>query len=179
MGLPVTSSDDMETKYPPEKYEVFVAVAGGKLNYDRRKVFEFVKEKKYTLASCISPKAIIGSDVTIGENCFIMENSVIQSGAILSDDIIIWPNCYISHLSKIANHCHFAAGVTIGGNTTIGQNSYLGLGCIIADDIVIADNNFITMGSVVRKSTRENKIYEGNPAIENKFISAKQFCGVK
>ena len=179
LGLPVISSEDLEKKYPPSEYKIFVAIAGGQLNYSRRRVFEYIKSKEYATISCISSKAIIGANTKIGENCFIMENVVIQSGASLGDDIIIWPNVYVSHLSKIDNHCYIAAGVTLGGNIIVGQNSYLGIGCSIADGIEIAEDNFITMGTVVRKSTHANKLYEGNPAVENKFISAKQFCGVK
>ena len=63
----------------------------------------------YSLVSYVSSKAILWPNVEIGENCFVMEGSIIQPFARIGDDVTIGPGNRIGHHSVIGDHCFLAS----------------------------------------------------------------------
>jgi len=158
-GLPVIPFEDLEKQYPPSEYSMFIAIPYTNLNQTRAKVFEEAKQKGYQLISYINSKAVVWEDIEIGENCFILENNVIQPYVKIGDDVIIWSGNHIGHHSIIKNHCFIASHVVISGKVTIGPYCFLGVNSTIRDGINIASKNVIGAGAVILKDTRENEVY--------------------
>lgn len=177
-GKPIISFDKIEMVYPPSEYEMFVALGWFKLNRNRMKFYNLAKAKGYKLATYISSKAFIWPNVEIGDNCMIMEGCILQPWVKIGNNVTLWSDCCVEHYSIVSDNCSLAARSTIAGNAIIGKNSFLGVNSTIGDNIRIASDNFIAMGAVVRKSTETNSVYEGNPAVYNRFISAKKFLNV-
>ena len=178
-GVPVVDFEDVEQKYPPTEYDMYIALGWYKLNRNRTKFYNLAKAKGYTLATYISSKAFVWPDVKIGDNCFIMENCILQLSAKIGNNVTLWSGCCVEHYSEIQDNCTMAARAVVAGCSAIGMNSFIGVNASIADKITIAPDNFIGMATAVRKSTEENSVYEGNPAQRNRFITAKQFLEVK
>jgi sugar O-acyltransferase (sialic acid O-acetyltransferase NeuD family) len=177
MGLDISTTTELTIKFSPEEFEIFIAIGSGKLNYQRKESFLKIKSLGYKMASYVSSKAFIWHDVLIGENCFILENNVLQSGVKIGDNVTLWSGNHIGHLSSIESHTFISSHVVISGNCTIGENSFIGVNACCADNIKIARDNFIGMGAVINKSTEEDSIYIGNPMIKRE-LSAKKFCKV-
>lgn len=177
LDLPIITTDKLNSKFPPEKYDVFVAIGSGKLSYQRKAAFEKIKSLGYKLPSYISSKAFVWRDVKIGENCFILENNVLQSGVKIGDNVVLWSGNHVGHLTEIQAHCFITSHVVISGNCVIGENTFAGVNSCFADNIKVGRDNFIGMGAVVNKSTAEDGLYVGNPAMK-KEISARKFCKV-
>jgi sugar O-acyltransferase (sialic acid O-acetyltransferase NeuD family) len=175
--LPIINLENIETKYPKNKFNVFVAVAFKHLNRDRIGLYNRIKKMGYKCASYISSKASIWKDIKIGENCFILENNTIQPFSQIGNNVIIWSNTFIGHRSIIHDNCFIASQVAISGFCEIENNCFIGTNTSIADGINIAQDNFIAMGAVIHKNTKANSVYKGVPArIDN--IKAKDFCKV-
>lgn len=177
-NLPVTDFEEIKNNYNSKEVEIFVALGSGKLNKDRQKLFEQVKQKGYKCASYISSKAFVWRDVKIGENCFILENNVLQSGVKIGNNVTLWSGNHIGHLTEIQDHCFISSHCVISGNAIIGKNCFLGVNSTFADNIKVADDNYIGLGTVINKDTEENSVYTGNPAEKSK-VSAKRLCKVK
>jgi len=158
-GLPVIPFEDLEKQYPPSEYSMFIAIPYTNLNQIRAKVFEEAKQKGYQLISYINSKAVVWEDFEIGENCFILENNVIQPYVKIGDDVIIWSGNHIGHHSIIKNHCFIASHVVISGKVTIEPYCFLGVNSTIRDGINIASKNVIGAGAVILKDTKENEVY--------------------
>ena len=88
-NLPIIPFENIDETYPPDKYLFFAPMAPTRMNRDRESIYLKIKEKGYTLISYISSKAIILTE-TIGENCFILENNVIQPFVEISNNVILW-----------------------------------------------------------------------------------------
>lgn len=177
-GIPVVPFEDIEKNYSPSKYDMYVALGWYRLNYNRLEFYKKAKEKGYKLASYISSRAFIWSDVTVGDNCFIMEDCVLQPKVKIGNNVTLWSACCVEHFSEIQDNVTLVSRVAVAGNTQIKENCFVGVNASIGDNLIIEKDNFIAMGSVIRKSTIENSIYEGNPAKRNRFITAKQFLKV-
>ncbi len=178
-GLPFLDFTDIEKKYPPNEYEMYIALGWYKLNRNRMKFYDLAKAKGYKLASYISSKAFVWHNVEIGDNCMIMEDCILHPWAKIGNNVTLWSSCCIEHYSEVKDNCSLVARCVVAGNSEIGENSFLGVNACIGDTIKVAKDNFIAMGTVVRKSTIENSVYEGNPAQRNRFITAKQFLNVE
>lgn len=176
-GLPVIAINDVVEKYPPSKCCVFVAISSGELNRRRTKVYAAVKKLGYSCASYISSKAFVWHNVAIGENCFIMENNVLQPFTSIGNNVVMWSGNHLGHRSVIEDNVFVTSHVVISGFCKIGKNSFLGVNSCIADNTTIGRDNFIAMGACITRSTQDDEIYRGNPAMKVK-ASAKTFCGV-
>lgn len=176
-GLPTVDIDEMAKMYPPTEFMAFVAMGSGQLNYQRSRMYRRIKELGYSLASYVSSKAFVWHDVAIGNNCFILENNVLQPFTSVGDDVVMWSGNHLGHRSKIGDHCFITSHVVISGFCTVGGHTFIGVNSSVADKVDIACDNFIAMNTSVTKSTCENEVYRGNPAMKAK-IPARLFCGV-
>ena len=176
-GLPVVPLDELSSRFPPDRNRAFVAMASGELNYRRSRMYERVKALGYALASYVSSKAFVWPDVRIGDNCFILENNVLQPFTAVGNDVVMWSGNHLGHRSVVGDHCFITSHVVISGFCSIGDHTFMGVNSCVADNVTIGKDNFIAMGSCMAKSTSDNEVYRGNPAMRVK-LSAKAFCGV-
>ncbi|MCJ2064318.1 acetyltransferase [Methylobacterium sp. J-088] len=175
LGLPVIPLADIRDAYPPEAHDAFVAIGDSRLNRVRTSLYAQVKELGYTLTSYISTRAFVWHNCEIGENCFILEDNVIQPFVKIGNNVTLWSGNHIGHRSVIEDNVFISSHVVISGFCTVGSYSFLGVNAAVGHGVAIASDNFISMAASVAQSTEPDKIYQGNPA-EPRKISATRFC---
>ena len=163
-GLPVLPFENIECLYDPGKYEMFIAVSFIGLNRVRFRLYNIAKSKGYKLASYVSSKAFVWRNVTIGDNCFILENNILQYNVKIGNNVILWSGNHVGHRSIISDNCFIASQVTISGYCEVGENSFVGVNACIAPTVKIAKDCVIGAGAVVLQSTFAGLVYVGNPA---------------
>ena len=173
--LPLISFEDLEIKYPPNKFKAFVAI--GYSNMRARKImFDKIKSKNYECVNYISSKAIIDSSFTIGENNVILENTVIEPFVKITNNNIIWSSSNICHDVFIDSHSFIAAQTLIGGFSKIKNNCFVGFNSTIIQNIVLENETLVGAKSLVLKNTKSFTKYIGNPA---KSVSTHEQEGIK
>ena len=178
-GLPVISLENLQELYPPDNYEVFVAISYSKLNRVRERLFKKVKELNYICATYISSKAFVWRTAQIGENCMIFEGNVIQHGVTIEDNVYLWSSNHIGHQVIIGHSAYISSHVVISGFCKVGARSFLGVNATLVDGIIIGEDCMIAAGAVVRSNTKPLGIYQGNPAILREGVSSLQYFRVK
>jgi sugar O-acyltransferase (sialic acid O-acetyltransferase NeuD family) len=163
-GLPVISFDEVEKKYAPTDVEIFVAISYTKLNRIRAKCFRMVKEKGYTCASYISSKAFVWHNATIGENCMIFENNVIQHKVKIGNGCILWSGNHVGHQTIIEDFVYISSHVVISGFCVIGSHSFLGVNATFNDHIQLGKDNIVGSGALIVKPSETGKLLVGSPA---------------
>ena len=176
-GLDVIALEDIQNVYSPNSYEAFVAISSTKLNTLRTRLYNQTKALGYKMASYISSKAYIGYEVTIGDNCFIMEQNVIQSFAKIENNVILWSGNHIGHSSVIEDNNFITSHVVVSGFCRIGKNCFVGVNTSIADNITIGDFCLIGLGCIIAKDVPSNSIMKMQYA-QKQIITAKQFIGI-
>ena len=174
--LPIVALESLVHKYPPNRYRAFVAMAYGKLNHDRAKFYNFMKQSGYLLVSYLSSHAFIGENVKVGENCFILENNVIQRKVEIGDDVVLWSGNHIGHRSIIKNHVFLSSHVAISGYCKIGEYCFLGINSSVADNVKVAENCFIGGGVYLSHDTKPNEFYRSKPTVSER-LSTKIIFG--
>ena len=172
---PIVPFEDLELLYRPDQYEAFVALGYGNLNRARTRLYTACKVKGYNLANYISSKAFIWRNVSMGDNCFILENNVLQYHVTLGNNVVLWSGNHIGHRAVIGNNCFLSSHVVISGYASVGDNCFWGVNSCSADNITIAEDCVISAGSVVLADTEPGKIYQGNPAIPARVSSYRAF----
>lgn len=164
LGLSVVSFEEIEKRYPPDKFDMFVALSYRNNNKLRAQKCTEAKEKGYKLISYICSKSALWGDTKVGDNCFIFENQTIQPFVKIGNNVIIWSGNHIGHHSSIGDHCFVSSHVVISGHVKIEPYCFLGVNSTIRDGITIARECIIGAGAVIVKDTVEKGVYVGKAA---------------
>jgi sugar O-acyltransferase (sialic acid O-acetyltransferase NeuD family) len=117
------------------------------------------KEKGYRFVTYISPRATYYK-TPVGENCFILENNVIQPFVTIGNDVTLWSGNHIGHHSVIKDHCFISSHVVISGSCCIEENCFLGVNCTLRDNIKIGKLSVIGSGAIVMKDCEERSLVQ-------------------
>lgn len=158
LGLPVIAFSEVEKKYPPSEYDMFVAVGYHDLNKLREAKCNEAMQKGYTLVSIISPQANVPTNVKFGYNCFIMPPAIIHPCVTVENNVFIWSGAIVGHHSQLRSNCWITSGCNIAGNVTIGENCFLAMNANIAHSIKIGKFCFIGSNALLTKDLDDNKV---------------------
>lgn len=127
-----------------------IGIGDGKI---RKKIAqEYPNIKWYT---SIHPKAIIGTNVKIGEGSVVMPGAVINSGSNIGKHCIINTSSSIDHDNVLLDYVHISPGAVLAGTVHIGEGTWVGSGATIINNINIAENNIIGAGSTIIRNIEE------------------------
>jgi sugar O-acyltransferase (sialic acid O-acetyltransferase NeuD family) len=159
LGLDIVPFECIEEVYPPDKFALFVAMGYVRLNKARAEVYDECKRKGYELVSYISSKAVQWGEIEVGDNCFILEGTLIQPFTNIGNDVFIGSGSIIGHDVTIGDHCFLAPGVTIAGGVDIGPYTFIGANATFTNDITVGAENIIGAGAIILKDTAERGVY--------------------
>ena len=162
--LPVVPFEELETLYPPSEYALFVAISYTKLNRVRARLYGLAKSRGYRFVSYVSSRAFVWRNVKIGENCFILENNVLQYSVTIGNNVVLWSGNHIGHQTIVRDHCFVSSHVVISGYCEVGEYCFLGVNSCVANNVKIASNCLIGMGAVINRDTEEGRVYRGSRA---------------
>ncbi|RUP29380.1 MAG: acetyltransferase [Curvibacter sp.] len=172
-GLPVIAFEELTRRYPPEFYEIFIALSYSNLNALRKEKFFAVKEMGYKPASFISSRATILNDGQIGENCFIFEDNTIQPFVTIGNNVTLWSGNHIGHHSVIHDHTFIASHVVISGGVEIGEQCFIGVNATLRDHIKIGDKCVVGAGALLLGDAEPEGVYLGTASERSKVPSTR------
>lgn len=162
-GLPVIAFEEIEKSYPPEIYDMHIALVYISMNRIRIQFYNEAKAKGYKLANYISSKAFVWHNVTIGDNCFIFEDNTIQPFVKIGDNNVFWSGNHIGHHSIIGSHNFISSHVVVSGFCAIGNANFMGVNATMGNNLKIADDCLV--GSFVHlvKDMPSGSLLKGTP----------------
>jgi sugar O-acyltransferase (sialic acid O-acetyltransferase NeuD family) len=161
LGKPLIAFEDVQELYPPSKFSMHVALSYAKLNQIRtRKYFE-AKNKGYILVSYICSKSVFWDDISIGDNCFILENQTIQPTVKIGNNVMIWSGNHLGHGCIIKDHTYISSHICISGHTVIGESCFVGVNATFKDFVTVGNRVFIGMGAMITKNIDNDSVVLG------------------
>ena len=148
-GRPLVAFEDVEEKFPPDRYEMFVAVGYSKVNAVRAGKLAAARAKGYRIATYVSSRATIFPGFEPKENCFILEDNTIQPFARVGANVTLWSGNHIGHHSVIEDDVFLASHVVVSGGARIGQGSFVGVNVTIRDRVTIGRQCVLGAGALV------------------------------
>ncbi len=177
MGIPVVPSSELPARHPPGQFDVLVAVGYSRVNQARTEVYERYKSLGYDFVTYVHSSVLRWPETTIGENCFIFEENVIQPFVSIGDNVVLWSGNHIGHDVTIGNHCFIASHAVVSGNCRFGESCFVGVNATFRDDVTIAPKCVIGAGALIMRDTEEGGVYSvpGSKAIDRKSWELKGF----
>jgi len=172
-GRPVVAFEAVESLYPPDSYEFFVALSYSGLNTLRAQKYQAAKSKGYRLVSYVSSKATTFPDFSCGENCFILEDNTIQPFVHIGSNVTLWSGNHIGHHSSIADHCFLASHIVVSGGVSIGEYSFIGVNATLRDHISVGPRCIIGAGALLLSDAEEGGVYPPEATARSKIPSSR------
>lgn len=161
LGKPLVAFEEVEKQYPPAGYDMHVALSYSKLNLVREQKYHEAKAKGYTLVSYVCSKSVYWSDLSIGDNCFILENQTIQPTVKIGNNVMIWSGNHLGHGCEIKDHTYLSSHICISGHTVIGERCFIGVNSTFKDFIKVGNRVFVAMGALVTKDIADDSVILG------------------
>ena len=159
LGLPVVPFEEVQKLYPPDQFRMFVAVGYQDLNKLRAGKYHEAKAKGYELISYVSTRASNIGNVEIGDNCFILENAVIQPCSKVGSNVFLWSGNHVGHHASVGDHCYIAGHVVISGSSRIEEYCFIGVNATIGHEITVGQGSFIGAATLITKNVEPNSVY--------------------
>jgi sugar O-acyltransferase (sialic acid O-acetyltransferase NeuD family) len=160
-GLPLVPFSKVREVYPSASCEMHVAVSYKKLNKVREEKYLAAKAAGYTLASYVSTKSVYWDDLSVGDNCFILENQTIQPTVKIGNNVMIWSGNHLGHGCEIMDHAYMASHICVSGHVKIGSRTFIGVNAAFKDFINIGEDSFIAMSATVTKDVTPGSVVLG------------------
>jgi sugar O-acyltransferase (sialic acid O-acetyltransferase NeuD family) len=148
-GLLVVPFEDVDKHFPPGDHDLFAAVVYAKLNRVREDVCARAKSKGYRLASYVSSRSFVWSNVKIGEHCFIFEDNTIQPFACIGNNVVLWSGNHVGHHSRIGDHVFVSSHVVISGHVEIGEHCFVGVNSTFANNTRLGKGSWVSHGAIL------------------------------
>jgi len=155
--LPVVPFEDIESIYSPSEYKMFLHINStlpinvGSVDRLRKKKYYQAKAKGYQLINYISSQATTWPGLTIGDNCRILANSVVEPFAKIGNDVTLGVGSMVSHNAVIKDHCTVIHHAVVLGNVTVEPYCFIGANATIRDHVTIARECIIGAGRIPKK----------------------------
>jgi sugar O-acyltransferase (sialic acid O-acetyltransferase NeuD family) len=159
LAVPVVPFEEVQDKYPPDDFKMFVAVGYQNLNRFRAQKYEEAKAKGYELVSYVSSRASNFGQVEVGDNCFVLEFAVLQPCAEIGSNVFIWSGNHIGHHASVGDHCYIAGNVVVSGNTKIEPYCFIGVSATLGHEITIGRESFVGAGSLITKNAPAKSVF--------------------
>jgi len=160
-NLPLVPFSKVTELYPSDKCDAHVALSYNKLNKVREEKYHVMKNEGYKLASYICSKSVTWPDLSVGDNCLILENQTIQPTVKIGNNVMIWSGNHLGHRSQISDHTYISSHVCISGYTKVGTHCFFGVNSTTKDQVKIGDGVFVAMGAMVTKDISSGAVVIG------------------
>jgi len=173
-GLPLVAFEDVETIYPPEQYDFFAPMAASRMNKNRERIYLAAKQKGYKLVSYVHSSSIVYDHTIIGENCFILENNVLQPYTKVGNNVILWCANILGHHAEVGDHV-FMTYAVITGHVKLAPYCFLGVNSSVRECVKLAEGTYVAMNSAIYEDTEPWSVYRGDAAVKQDKTSMEMW----
>jgi carbonic anhydrase/acetyltransferase-like protein (isoleucine patch superfamily) len=172
-GKPLVPWETLHDGFPPECVRLLGPLSFRRMNHFRRDRYLEGKARGYGFVTFVHPTCHVYTD-DIGENCFILEQNVIQPFARIGNNVIMWSGNHIGHHSVIGDHCFLSSFVGISGSTRIGECCFFGGQSGVGAGVAIGNDCFFGEASViVREQVPDGSVYLSSSTPRSKHDSLR------
>ena len=159
MDLPIIPFESIEKQYPPKTMKCLWPLGTAKqIRFASKDTWRPRKRAINSRPIQVHVRYIMKRPV--GENCFILENNVIQPFVTIGNNVTLWSGNHIGHHSVIQDHCFISSHVVISGSCCIEKNCFLGVNATLRDNINIGKYSVIGSGAIVMKDCEERSLVQ-------------------
>jgi len=158
LDRPLVAFEEVERLFPPDAFDLFVAVSYTGLNKLRRARVDAAEAKGYSLVHYVSSRVTRFSTFAPQPNQFILEDNTIQPFARVGRNVTLWSGNHIGHHSEIAEDVFIASHVVVSGGVRIGPRCFVGVNVTIRDHVTIGADCVLGAGALVLQDIPDGSV---------------------
>ena len=162
-GLPLVPFSRVQEIFDPAGYQMIIAMGFIDMNSLRERKYEEARAKGYSFGKFVHESVVSHDDVTIQDNCIILDHVSIHPGCSIGQGTFMSSNVNVGHDCIIGSSNFINSGVSIAGGCQIGAGCFFGVNASLGNGVQIGARNFIAANTLVNKSTRDNEVYLSEP----------------
>jgi sugar O-acyltransferase (sialic acid O-acetyltransferase NeuD family) len=171
-GLPVVPFEELETRFPPDRFSAFAPLSYHRMNRFREEIYLALKGRCYSMISYVSSRATRFSGTEFGENCFVLEDNTIQPFVTIGHNVVLWSGNHIGHHSRIQDHVFVTSHVVISGHCVVSPHCFLGVNATVKDGLTLAQGTLVGMGAIIGRDTQPWSVHKADATRASKISSA-------
>lgn len=166
MHLPLVPFEDVDKHFAPQSHDMFIAVGYTSVNAVRAEKYAEACARGYRFANLICRSAIISDKAALGDNCVVLEGTIVQPYVTIGNGVLMWSGAHIGHHSTVENFCFIAPRAALSGNVTVGERSFIGINATIRDGLCVGHSNVIGAGVTLLENTKDKEVYKAVSPIQ-------------
>jgi sugar O-acyltransferase (sialic acid O-acetyltransferase NeuD family) len=156
--LPVVAFEDVERHFPPDEFKMLILLGYQRMNAFRASKYQEAKQKGYSFISYANSNFYRAEDLSIGENCFILDNQSISLDVKIGNNVVMWSSNHVGDLTVIEDHVWLASHVTIAAEVVVRPYCFLGIGATVGNKVTLAERTFVGADALVVSDTLKNAV---------------------
>tara|TARA_B100000787_G_scaffold30907_1_gene20754 strand:- start:7102 stop:7671 length:570 start_codon:yes stop_codon:yes gene_type:complete len=140
------SESNFISNYKLNKKNILICVGQLKSGKQRKKIYEFYKNKGCSFPIIKSKSSYISNSSTVNEGTIIMHKAFINGNSNIGKNCIINTGAIIEHDVVIEDNVHIAPGAIILGGCIIKENSFIGSGTVLKQNTLLKKNSILSSG---------------------------------
>lgn len=157
-GLPVVPYSKVKKEFPPDEFQVLLAMGTTQMGDVRERLFNSFKKDGYVLRNYIHPSALL-QGCRLGEGNIILERVLVQPFSSIGNGNLIWYQSSIAHNNKIGDFNTIAGGASLSGFVQIENHCFVGNNATVRDHVCIASYTLVGAGCYVDRDTEAHGVY--------------------
>ena len=162
-GLPLVPFSVVQEVFDPTAFKMIIAMGFIDMNDLRVSKYLEAKEKGYLFTRYIHDSVLIHDDVSIDENCVILDHVSIHPGCKIGPGTFITSNVTIGHDCIIGASNWINSGVSIAGACHIGPGCFFGVNSSVGHGVHVGARNFVAANTLLIKRTDDDEVYLSEP----------------
>lgn len=124
-------------RYSPADWDVFAIAGMNGMNFARLGLFSQAKQRGFKSESFIHASAVVDPGASVGQNCYVGENAVIQGQARLDFNAVIGARSVIAYGAKVGSSAWIGANCFLGAASSVGSHCVIDVGVMIAEGVKV------------------------------------------
>lgn len=158
LGYELLGGEDNIERLSKTCRHFFITVGQIKEWKPRVRLYEYLKHLHVTIPTIISPLAHVSKYAALDEGSIAMHQAIVNSGASVGKNCILNSNALIEHDVLIEDHCHISTAAVVNGAATVRRCSFVGSNAVIREGIEVGDNCIIGAGIVLMRSVTSGSL---------------------
>ncbi len=176
-GLPVVEYELVTSRFPPDRYEMFVPLGFQQMNALRAARYLDAKGKGYRFISYVHSRRSWLDPVSIGENCFILDSQIFNLDVSIGNNVTIWSGNHFGDRSTIGDHVWISSHVTLSGDVKVGDACFIGVNACVSNHVTLGARTFVGANTLISKDTDDGSVFVA-PAARQVAMPSHKFLAM-
>jgi sugar O-acyltransferase (sialic acid O-acetyltransferase NeuD family) len=145
-GIPVLGGDDVLDKIDPRHVALIHGIGQLVGQGLRGRLYSRLRAKGFTFPVLVHPAAWVASTAQLGPGVQIMAGVVVQPDCWIGENSIINTRASVDHDCSIGKHVHIAPSATLCGGVTVEDGAFVGSGATVIPGVRIGEGSVVGAG---------------------------------